>query len=73
MVGCEELMTEIDEEIATLTEKLNATDYVTAKIIEADTLEEQHAIREQYADVIAQRKQWRARINELEDNLINPS
>ena len=56
------------EERLRLMMELSRTDYITAKIIEADTLEEQHAIREQYADMIAQRKQWRARINELEES-----
>lgn len=47
-------------EIRLLKYKLAETDYAVIKIAEgAATVEE-------YADVIAQRKEWRARINELE-------
>lgn len=48
------------EEIEQLKAYLAATDYVVIKIAEGV------ATAEQYADVIAQRQQWRARINELE-------
>lgn len=47
-------------EIAELKQKLADTDYVVIKIAEGV------ATAEQYAGVIAQRQQWRARINELE-------
>lgn len=51
------------EEIAELKEKLAKTDYAVIKIAEgAGTSEE-------YADIIAQRAQWRIRINELEAEL----
>jgi len=54
------------EEIAVLKAYLASTDWVITKISEADTVEEQTALREKYADTIAQRKAARARINELD-------
>ena len=45
------------------------TDYVVIKLAEAETREEQDAIREEYADVIAKRKRVRALINQLEAEL----
>lgn len=48
-------------EIVDLKRKLEKTDYITAKIVEgAATIEE-------YSGVIAQRRAWRDRINELEE------
>ena len=47
-------------EVAELKEKLADTDYVVIKIAEGA------ATADEYAGVIAQRQQWRARINELE-------
>ena len=47
-------------EIFELKACLENTDYVVIKIAEGA------ATREEYADVIAQRQEWRARINELE-------
>ena len=47
-------------EIADLKHKLTATDYIAAKIAEGA------ATREEYADRLAERAAWRARINELE-------
>lgn len=47
-------------EIADLKEKLAGTDYISAKIAEGA------ATREEYADKLAERAGWRARINELE-------
>ena len=35
---------------------------------EADSVEEQQALRTRYADVLNQRKQWRTEINELEES-----
>lgn len=48
------------EEIADLKAKLAATDYAVIKIAEGS------ATAEEYAELIKQRKAWRARINELE-------
>ena len=45
---------------------LKETDWVVVKIMEAETEEERSALRAKYADIIAQRKQWREQINELE-------
>lgn len=52
--------------IAELKAQLDSTDYVVLKIAEADTAEEQAQLREHYAEVIANRKAWRAEINELQ-------
>lgn len=48
-----------------LREKLAATDYVAAKLAEADG-EERAALLAEYADTLAARRAWRAEINELE-------
>ena len=48
------------QEIAELKAKLAATDYIAAKIAEGA------ATREEYAEELAERAAWRARINELE-------
>ena len=48
------------QEIAELKAKLLATDYIAAKIAEGV------ATREEYAEKLAERAAWRARINELE-------
>ena len=48
------------QEIAELKSKLAATDYIAAKIAEGA------ATREEYAEELAERAAWRARINELE-------
>ena len=50
-------------EIEELKAALAATDYIAAKIAEGA------ATREEYAEQIAQRAGWRARINELEGTL----
>lgn len=47
-------------EIAELKQKLAETDYISAKIAEGA------ATREEYAEKLAERAAWRARINELE-------
>ena len=49
------------QEIAKLKAKLAATDYIAAKIAEGA------ATREEYAEELAERAAWRARINELEN------
>ena len=48
------------EQIVRLKRRLSETDYVVIKIAEGS------ATAEEYADVIAQRKQWRKEINQLE-------
>lgn len=48
-----------DMELAELYMNLTSTDYIACKIAEGA------ATREDYADVLAQRAKWRARINEL--------
>ena len=48
------------QEISELKSKLIATDYIAAKIAEGA------ATREEYAEELAERAAWRARINELE-------
>lgn len=48
------------QEISELKSKLTATDYIAAKIAEGA------ATREEYAEELAERAAWRARINELE-------
>ena len=45
--------------------ELARTDYVVIKIAEADSKAKQDAIREEYAEVIANRIAWREEINEL--------
>lgn len=56
-----------DFAIYELKQKLALTDYIITKIAEAETDEERQAIRTEYADVITQRKVWRAVINELQN------
>lgn len=53
-------------QIAQLKAELAATDYVVIKIAESDDADEIAALRAEYADVIAHRRQVRAQINELE-------
>ncbi len=50
-------------EIQTLKDKLTATDYMAIKFAEGELTEEE------YAQTRAERKKWRARINELEGTL----
>lgn len=47
--------------IAELKAKLSETDYIVIKIAEGE------ATKEEYADILANRKAWRAEINELEE------
>lgn len=56
----------IAQQVAELKAKLSDTDYVVIKIAEA-TGEDADAMREKYAQVIADRKEWRKQINELEN------
>lgn len=56
-------------EIAEKKQFLQATDYVVIKIAECDNEEEALALRQEYADVIAERKKARAEINKLYEEL----
>lgn len=56
----------IAQQVAELKAKLADTDYVVIKIAEA-TGEDADTLREKYAQVIADRKEWRKQINELEN------
>lgn len=56
-------------QINVLKAELKDTDYVVIKIAEAETSEQQNAIRQEYAQEIAHRIQVRAQINELEEGL----
>lgn len=53
----------VEEQISILQAQLTATDYVVIKIAEGA------ATREEYEDVIAQREEWRAQINALQEQL----
>lgn len=64
----EEAVKPIDPTIQRIQElkaKLFATDYIACKIIEALDYSEQAYLKEKYADVIAKRRQWRAELNDL--------
>ena len=66
----------VAEKIATLKQKLADTDYITAKAVDAMTsadsitalLAALKSIRTEYATVFAQRAEWRAEINKLEEH-----
>ena len=51
--------------IAELQAKLAETDYIACKIAEALDYSEQADLKEKYADVIMQRREWRAELNDL--------
>ena len=53
-------------EIAELKAYLESTDYISNKLIEAIDDAELQDLKEKYADVLARRREARARINELE-------
>ena len=65
----------VAEQIAALKRKLDDTDYITAKAVDAmaaadsltSLLAALKAIRTEYAAVFAQRAEWRAEINKLEE------
>lgn len=65
----------VAEQIAALKRKLAETDYITAKAVDAMTaaasltslLAALKSIRTEYATVFAQRVEWRAEINKLEE------
>ena len=54
-------------EIAELKKYLADTDYIANKLIEAVDDSELNDLKEKYADVLKQRREARARINELEN------
>lgn len=64
----------VAEQIAALKRKLDETDYITAKAVDAmaaadsltSLLTVLKSIRTEYADVLAQRAAWRKEINQLE-------
>ena len=51
--------------IGELRTKLQETDYIACKIIEALDYSEQADLKEKYADLIQQRREWRAELNDL--------
>ena len=63
------------EKITALKQKLSNTDYITAKAVDAMATADSlpgllivlKTIRAEYADVLAQRAEWRAKINKLEE------
>ena len=65
----------VAEQIAMLKRKLADTDYITAKAVDAITAADSlpgllivlKSIRTEYATVFAQRAEWRAEINKLEE------
>ena len=65
----------VAEQIATLKRKLDETDYITAKAVDAMAAADSltvllaalKSIRTEYADVFAQRAAWRKEINDLEE------
>lgn len=65
----------VAEQIATLKRKLDETDYIPAKAVDAmaaadsltSLLTVLKSIRTEYADVLAQRAAWRKEINDLEE------
>ena len=58
-----------ERELSEMLTNLKETDYVANKLIEADTDEEREQIRQEYAEILAQRKIWRQRASELKDLL----
>lgn len=50
-----------ETQIADLKQKLADTDYISCKIADGA------ATREEYADILAQRQEWRKEINKLEN------
>ena len=56
-------------QIQELTGKLEETDYISNKLIEAETEEERQKLRIHYATQLANRKQWRKEISDLQDKI----
>lgn len=67
----------IEEQIAVLKRKLDDTDYITSKALDAITLADNltsllaalKSIRTEYSDLIKQRQSWREEINNLEKQM----
>lgn len=67
----------VEEQIAVLKRKLDDTDYITSKALDAITLADNltsllaalKSIRTEYADLIKQRQSWRDEINNLEKQM----
>lgn len=67
----------VQEQIAELKHKLDDTDYITSKALDAITLADNltsllaalKSIRTEYADIIKQRQSWREEINNLEKQM----
>lgn len=61
----------IEEQTAEIKANLAATDYVAIKVLEAQATCEElpKEDQERYAEILKQRKAWRARINELENSV----
>ena len=67
----------VQEQIAELKRKLDDTDYITSKALDAITLADNlttllaalKSIRTEYADIIKQRQSWREEINNLEKQM----
>ena len=57
------------KQISKLTQNLIETDYIANKLIEAETEEERQELRIHYATQLANRKQWRKEIGDLQDKL----
>lgn len=67
--SAEKLKEETELKIIKLTNNLVVTDYIANKLIEAETEEERQQLRIQYATQLANRKQWRKEISDLQDKL----
>ena len=57
---------QIQYQIDDLKDKLKETDWVVIKINEMETEEEKQDLRNKYANILTERKQWREEINKLE-------
>ena len=62
---------QISEQIEQLKAELSETDYVALKLSEALAEGTQDEILDEYADVLARRKELRAQINSLQEQLNN--
>lgn len=58
-----------EEKLYILQTNLEKTDYIANKLIEAETEEERQQLRLQYATQLANRKQWRKEVSDLQDKL----
>lgn len=58
-----------ENELNSLLNNLYDTDYIANKLIEAIDETEREQLRQQYAEILSQRRTWRARASELKDLL----